>query len=217
MVSNKEIVSFLKSKSTGAGFIDTLKIRYRPLICPFTDLFPFVKEGDKVGDIGCGSGQFALLLNKFTPMKEVFGVEISERLVKNARELFASEPGSRPHRFEVYDGKHFPPEMRECTLFFLIDVLHHVPPAGQQSFLDSIFAMMRPGTRLILKDINGASPFVIFNKLHDLVFSGEIGKERSVRVAAEMARRAGFEIITTFTRLTAVYPHYVLVLEKSQE
>jgi SAM-dependent methyltransferase len=217
MVSNKEIVAYLKSKSTNAGFIDTLKIRYRPLICPFRDLFPFVKEGDIVGDIGCGSGQFALLLNKFTPMKEVYGVEISKRLVKNARKLFASEPGRCPHRFEEYDGKHFPPDMRACNLFFLIDVLHHVPPADQQAFLNAIYALMRPGTKLILKDINGASPFVIFNKLHDLVFSGEIGKERSVRVAGEMARRAGFEIITTFTRLTAVYPHYVLVLEKSQE
>jgi len=216
MVPDREIVAFLKTKSAGSGFIDNLKIRYRPLICPFGELFAFVKEGDSVCDIGCGSGQFALLLNKFTPMKEVLGLEISERLINNARELFASEPESKPHQFEVYDGQHFPEKMKEYDLLFLVDVLHHVPANLQQTFLNSIFQRMRPGARLILKDINGASPFVIFNKLHDIVFSGEIGKERSLEKAKEMAQQAGFKIITTFKRLTAVYPHYFIVLEKSQ-
>jgi len=216
MVSNKEIVAFLKSKSAGAGFIDTLKIRYRPLICPFGPLFEFVQPGDRVCDIGCGSGQFALLLNRFTPVKEILGLEISERLVNNAQQLFAAEKDSKPHRFEVYDGKTFPDRLKEYDLLFLVDVLHHVPPAAQQDFLEAVFAKMRPGARFILKDIDGASPFVVFNKLHDMVFSGEIGKERSLRKAAEMASRAGFKITSTFKRLSAVYPHYFLALEKPE-
>ncbi len=214
MVSNREIISFLKGRNAGGGFVDTLKIRYRPLICPFAALFPFVQEGDVVADIGCGSGQFALLLDRFTPLGAVVGIEISDRLVHNARALFAAEPHTRPHRFERYDGTNFPAELRRSDLFFLVDVLHHVPADEQQAFLDGIFAVMRPGARLVLKDIDGASPLVVFNKLHDLVFSGELGKERSLAVARDMALRAGFELLAAYRHRTAVYPHYVLALRK---
>lgn len=217
MVANSEIIAFLKSKSAGAGFIDTLKIRYRPLICPFGELFRFVQEGDTVCDIGCGSGQFSLLLAHFTPVKKILGLEISERLVKNARSLFDAEKNPVENTFEVYDGKTFPDALKQYDLLFLIDVLHHVPGEDQQAFLAAICEKMRPGAKLIFKDIDGGSPLVVFNKMHDLVFSREIGKERSVKRAGVMAEKAGFKIISTFKRITAVYPHYFLVLEKQTQ
>ncbi len=216
MITNAEIVRFLKSKSHTGGFVDGLKIRYRPLVCPFPELFAFVKPGDKVGDVGCGSGQFALLLNKFTPVAEIFGIEISQRLVDNANTLFSSEEKKVPCRFEVYDGKTFPAKLRDCNLIFMIDVLHHIPAELQQTFLNNLFNALAPGTRFILKDINKASPLVVFNKIHDMVFSGEIGKERSMKVATQMAQEAGFKLLSKFTKRTLVYPHYFLVLEKTE-
>jgi 2-polyprenyl-3-methyl-5-hydroxy-6-metoxy-1,4-benzoquinol methylase len=214
MATNKEIIAFLKSKSTKAGFIDTLKIRYRPLICPFDELFKFVTPNAVVGDIGCGSGQFSLLLSKFTPVKKIIGLEISDQLVKNAQELFASEKNPVKHTFRVYNGKTFPDDLQTCDVLFLVDVLHHVPANVQQNFLNALAEKMNPGATFILKDINAASPLVVFNKLHDLVFSGEIGKERSLAQASAMVEKAGFKIIRTFKQTTAVYPHYFLVLQK---
>jgi hypothetical protein len=93
-------------------------------------------------------------------------------------------------------------------------VLHHVPEAAQPSFVKEIYTKMAPGARLVLKDIDGASFFVIFNKMHDLLFSHEIGKELSAEKAEEMARQAGFKIMSIFKRRVAVYPHYFLELEK---
>lgn len=214
MVSNSEIVRFLKSKSHKGGFIDGLKIRYRPFVCPFQDLFGLVKPGDRVGDIGCGSGQFALLLNKFTSPEQIFGIEISQRLIDNANSLFGSEEKKVPYRFEVYDGKTFPSQLKDCNLIFMIDVLHHIPAEVQQTFLDNLYKALSPGTRFILKDINKASPLVVFNKIHDMVFSGEIGNERSMREAIGMAQKPGFKLLSNFTKRTLVYPHYFLVLEK---
>src|SRR6476620_12536934 len=131
MVPNREIISFLKDKSPDAGFVDKLKIRYRPLVCPLGKLMEFVSPGDKVFDVGCGSGQFALLLNQFTQVGQVTGVEISERLVMNARRLFSLEKKAVPASFEVYDGKTFPPSLGSAYVVFLIDVLHHVPKSAQ--------------------------------------------------------------------------------------
>lgn len=214
MATDREIATYLKGKGAGKGFVDALKISYRPLICPFADLLAFVRPGERACDIGCGSGQFALLLNRFSPIEEVLGLEVSERLVRNARALFAAESATKLHAFEVYDGAHLPARLNEYDIVFLVDVLHHVPLQSQQDLLNEIFERMRPGARLILKDIDAASPLVLVNKLHDMVFSREVGRERSLRAATEMVRRAGFRVIDSFRRIRVVYPHYFLALMK---
>ncbi len=70
-----------------AGFVDRLKIKYRPIICPFIDLIDFAKDKKSVFDIGCGSGQFCALIAKYTGVEKIMGIEINERLVKNANEV----------------------------------------------------------------------------------------------------------------------------------
>ena len=40
-MTNKEIIKFLTSTTVNAGFVDKLKIKYRPIICPFNDLINY--------------------------------------------------------------------------------------------------------------------------------------------------------------------------------
>ncbi len=210
---NEKIMRFLEEKHFDAGFIDSLKIKYRSLICPYVSLIKKVNDGEKVGDVGCGSGQLLLLLSEFARPSYLFGIEIKERLIKNAARLF-SQTGSLGYKFEVYDGEHFPNELKEMDTVFLVDVLHHVPRKKQESFLKTLSEKIKPGGRLILKDINGASPFVLINKLHDLVFAREIGNEISINKASQLLELNGFEIIEKEKRLMYVYPHYTLVAKK---
>lgn len=58
MISQTSILKYLKTKSNNLGFIDKLKVVYRPLICPFDKLLNYIENNDSVFDIGCGSGQF---------------------------------------------------------------------------------------------------------------------------------------------------------------
>lgn len=211
-VTNPAIIRFLKAKFPGAGFIDGLKIKYRSLICPFISLIEMVKPGDKVGDVGCGSGQFLLLLSEFAQPAELFGIEISERLVNNAQRLFSSIPA--PHHFERFDGAVFPDKMGEMDIIFLIDVFHHVPKPSQEKFMHDLIAKMKPGARLVLKDINAASPLVLCNKMHDLVFAGEIGNEMSFDKAKKMLSANGLTITQQEKRTMYVYPHYTIVATK---
>lgn len=204
---------FLEEKHFDSGFLDSLKIKYRSLICPYISLIKKVNDGEKVADIGCGSGQLLLLLSEFARPSYFFGIEIKERLIKNAKLLF-SQTGCQDYKFEVYDGEHFPNELEEMDTVFLVDVLHHVPRKMQESFLKNLSEKIKPGSRLILKDINGASPFVVFNKLHDLVFAREIGNEISINKALKLLQQNGFDIIEQEKRLMYVYPHYTLVAKK---
>jgi SAM-dependent methyltransferase len=215
MVTNKQVLDFLRDKSPDAGFIDRLKIRYRPLVCPFPELLALVKPDTRIGDVGCGSGQFALMIAAFCNPRSIYGIEISDRLVDNARKLFSGSDVAVTFEFEKFDGNTFPIALSTCDQLFMVDVLHHVPRLKQEQFIQGLFSIMKPGAQLILKDINGGSPLVVFNKIHDLVFSREIGCELSMNSAEAMVQKSGFTILSKFTKRTLVYPHYFLVLEKA--
>jgi len=212
-LTNAAIIRFLKDKYHATGFIDSLKIKYRSLICPFISLIKMVKPGEKAGDIGCGSGQFLLLLSKFTQASYLYGIEITPRLIDNANKLFSEQPDGT-YLFNTYDGVHFPEKLNEMDVIFLIDVLHHVPKNAQVDFLKNLYLSMKPGARLILKDINAASSFVLFNKLHDMVFAGEIGNEMSINTAKKLLKENGFQIIEETKRRMYVYPHYTIIAKK---
>lgn len=212
-LNNAAIIQFLTSKFKYAGFIDSLKIKYRSLICPFISLIETVKPGEKVGDVGCGSGQFLLLLSEFAQPSHLYGIEISAKLIENAHNLFSSFPKEK-YAFEQYDGVNFPAALGEMDVLFLIDVLHHVPKKNQEAFLKDLAKIMKPGARLVLKDINASSPLVYCNKLHDAIFAGEIGNEMSIEKAKNLLMANGLNIIEQSKRTMYVYPHYTLIAQK---
>jgi 2-polyprenyl-3-methyl-5-hydroxy-6-metoxy-1,4-benzoquinol methylase len=212
-ITNKDLLAYLKSIQLDSGFLDRLKVYYRPLICPFSDLIGLVNKGDKVGDVGCGSGQFCLLLAHFAEPSFVYGIEINERLITNANLLFRKE-SKVEFQFEQFDGKHFPDKLQELDIIFLNDVLHHVPKNMQQNFIQSLIKMMKPGARLVLKDINADSLFVYFNKLHDTVFAGEIGNEIGFKQANQWLSAENLIILHSSKKQMYVYPHYTIVAKK---
>lgn len=213
-MTNSEIIKFLTSKTTNAGFVDRLKIKYRPIICPFNDLIDFAKDKKSVFDIGCGSGQFCALIAKFTDVEKIMGIEINDRLVTNANEVNEEFRKNKTIKFEVFNGKVIPDEIKEYDLIYMIDVFHHIPPAQQLAFMQQLQQKMRPGAVLIFKDIDAGSPLVVCNKMHDMVFAGEIGKEISFKKAKEMLGGAGFKITDSFKKTVFVYAHYFVICEK---
>jgi cyclopropane fatty-acyl-phospholipid synthase-like methyltransferase len=215
--SQSELSKFLSEADINASFTDRLKIAYRPYICPFDDLLMLIQKGDKVFDIGCGSGQFLLLAAQFSEAAALYGIEISDRLIGNAKQQFARHAIKQPYHFSTFDGSNIPTEIADADKVFLIDVLHHVPEKSQKAFLQSIYAGMKPGAILVLKDIDEASVFVYFNKLHDLVLSKEIGHEISLQTAKQYTLGYGFEIKEESSKQMFWYPHYTLVLKKPEK
>lgn len=216
MVSNSELIKHLESTATKAGIVDRLKIKYRPVICPFDLLLRYTEGKKSVFDIGCGSGQFVSVIARFTSVEKIKGIEISETLIKNAREINAQFSDKKKISFEVFDGVKIPDDIAEYEVIFLIDVLHHVPKAAQQAFIQKIKEKMSPGSILVLKDIDASSAFVVFNKLHDLVFSKEIGHEMSHNNLLKFTQQIGFDVVESFTKRVFVYPHYFVVVKKQQ-
>jgi len=205
----------MSGRAKNVSFVDRLKIVYRPYICPFDDLINELNDQPaRVMDIGCGSGQFCLLLAEFSKVKAIKGIEVSQQLVDNANALLSPYNNRIQTDFKFYNGSDIPDDTASYDTIFLIDVLHHVPRKLQESFLASIYSKMSKGSTLLLKDINAASPLVVFNKIHDTVFSREIGNERSLQAVSALAKQIGFTIESVKTKTLYVYPHYLIRLRK---
>lgn len=213
MITNKEIIKFLTSTTINASFVDKLKIKYRPIICPFNTLLNYANQNTSVFDIGCGSGQFCALVAKFTPVKKIMGIEIFQRLIDNAR-IVNKQFATKELKFEVFDGKTLPENINEYDLVYMIDVYHHIPKDYQTQFMKNVYDKMKVGSTLIFKDIDAGHPFVYFNKLHDIVFAGEIGNEMSSTAAKKLLSACGFKIVEEYKKTSFVYPHYFTICQK---
>ena len=213
-MSSNKYLKYLSDKAKDESFIDRLKIKFRPLIFPMEALLSHIEPSDRFFDIGCGSGQFALLVHHFKNVQKISGIEIKQELVNNANSLFSKHAPNADYTFSTYDGVHFPENIQEYNKIFLNDVLHHVPKDAQIAFLQNIYDSISEGTVFVLKDIDAASFLVYFNKLHDLIFSQEIGREMSCENAQKALKNIGFTILGVEKKTIAVYPHYTIICKK---
>ena len=211
-LSPKELSSYLGSMHNNASKLDKLKIIYRPYICPFHTLINDCKDSKKILDVGCGSGQFLFLLSKYTNAVKLGGIEISPALTKNAKELLCQ--GKTEFQIEIYDGINVPDFVYEFDTITLINIFHHIKREKQQKFILRLYEKMKPGSKLIFKDINGSHPLFFLNIIHDLLMAGEMVKMVSVSEAKKMLTGVGFKILSVSKRLMLWYPHYTVICIK---
>ena len=213
MATSQELIQYLKrSEGRNLKGLAHLKTVYRPVICPFDQLLDLIPPDKKVFDLGCGSGSLLSLINEFSKPRQLGGIEVSQNLVDNARQLLSAS--KVPVSINFYDGLTIPDEISEYDVITLIDVFHHIPKQIQVSFFDQLYKKMKEGSMLVFKDIDGSSPLVYVNKLHDMLLAGEIGNEWSAKKAAEMLRNCGFECSEISYRRMLVYPHYTILAKK---
>lgn len=212
--NTKQLIEFLKAQNPKANFLDKLKIVYRPYICPFNKLLSEVETEKSIFDVGCGSGQFALLLAEYRSPKNITGIEISEKLIQNAKVLLAPYQNNIDINFEKYNGVEIPSSISKCDYVTMIDVGHHIPKKIQKDFFHQLYDKMQKGSTLIYKDIDASSPLVFANKFHDLLLAKEIGNELSATKTKDLFEKIGFKIKKNYKKRLFWYPHFTLIATK---
>lgn len=212
-LTTKNLVLHLKSKQPkDAGFLDKLKIVYRPYICPFDELLEQIPSQSSVFDIGCGSGMFLSLVKEFRNPKKLGGCEIAPHLVKNTKALLQGFSGVEIFEF---NGTVIPKQISSYDFVSMIDVFHHIPKEHQLAFMRNLIDLMKPGATLIFKDIKNESPLVLWNKVHDLLLAGEIGNEiNSSEIEQHLTEKLGLTLISKSSKRMLLYPHFTLILKK---
>jgi len=109
-------------------------------------------------DIGCGSGLLCRLLSEAG--FDVYGADLSEKMVQRARALLADRLADAPQRFRVCPDGRIPydPAKDRFDLITAIGVLQFVQERA--AYLAHLAALLQPGGCLVLSNSNPRSLFV---------------------------------------------------------
>jgi cyclopropane fatty-acyl-phospholipid synthase-like methyltransferase len=187
------------------------RARLRKVVCPLDEVCNWVADGSSVFDLGCGTGAMLLELIRARNVKTVGGCEVSREALREAEMAVNRELG---HSGEFMATKEPPMCLSAYDFITLIDVLHHIPKDVQEAYLQKLAGYMKPGSILVLKDIDASGPLVWFNRLHDAIFAGNGFQEIPAPKAATMLEAAGLDIESRWNVRRLWYPHYFLIARK---
>jgi SAM-dependent methyltransferase len=151
------------------------------------------KPGDRIVDLGCGSGVFTDLLRRRG--FDAVGLDLSPRLLALARRNYPE--------VEFFEGDveqlPFPPASFDGVL--LSGIVHHLPDPSRCAA--EVFRILRPGGRFIAFDPNRMNPFMWLYRDRSSPFYSPVGvtpNERPVLAngIASTFGAAGFTVETEF-------------------
>lgn len=144
-------------------------MHHRIRICPLERLLPHVPAGSSVLDIGCGAGLFLALLASTKEGITGLGFDASGEAIGTAH-LMMKHLTADLRFSKLAAAEPWPEGLFDVVT--LVDVLHHVDSAGQQSVVRRAVEKVKPGGVLLYKDM-ADQPWLTatMNRLHDLVIA----------------------------------------------
>jgi len=185
------IKEFTKAASTyeseHAGVYDLCKKDYPDILIElekeeFTDLL----------DAGCGPAPMITLLSEKYPSKHYTGLDLTPAMIEQAKKK--NIPNAT---FVVGDCENFPFEADSFDAIICAMSFHHYP--NPQDFFDSVKRCLRPGGRLILRDMTTDNKLVewfcnnIELPLARLIGKGDY-KMASRKTVTECCEKAGLKL-----------------------
>ena len=124
--------------------------RQKPIWPELESLVKYIKDGDKVLDLGCGNGR---LLAIFRDKKvEYVGLDASKKLIEIARqESLKSKFYSLGFNFIIGDALYLPFQDEDFNAIFAVAFLHHIPSRDLHlKVLKKCYSVLEPKGFLIL-------------------------------------------------------------------
>jgi len=112
----------------------------------------YLPDDGPVLDIGCGFGLFSLYFAATGPRRFVRGLDVNARRVALARRA-AARLGLDNVAYEESDARDFKGD-GEVSAAYMLDIVHHVPPASVPPLLRALRRALPAGGRLLVKDVD---------------------------------------------------------------
>ena len=123
---------------------EELEDRHRKVL----DIFSHYKF-ERILDVGCGDGNFSVLLKEVCKAKEVYGIEISEKGAEMAR-----KNGVKCYQLDV-DEEDFPFEDNYFNAVTALELIEHL--FDPDHFLEEVYRVLKPEGIFVLSTPNLAS------------------------------------------------------------
>jgi demethylmenaquinone methyltransferase/2-methoxy-6-polyprenyl-1,4-benzoquinol methylase len=133
-------------------FLNVFTLGSYPVFIRRAVSFMDVRPGDRILDLGCGTGRnVRLMLDRLSPNIEVTGVDVSQDMLNRFRRRFASYANVRAIHLRIEEPLPFEDEFDCCCISF---VLHGLPHEQRERVLDNVRKILKPGGRFFILDYN---------------------------------------------------------------
>lgn len=173
----------------------------------------YLPPAGPVLDIGCGFGLFSLYYAATAPGRLVRGLDLSARRIAMARRA-AERLALDNVVYEVGDARHFKGDT-EVAAAYMLDIVHHVPPAAVPPLLGQLRRALAPGGLLLVKDVDTRPALKRWFTwtLDRLMAPGTPVRYWSADELTAALERAGFGVRRHLMVDVLPYPHVLYICE----
>lgn len=195
----------------------------RALLAPFEKLVEHLPDSGLLVDVGCGHGLFLLLSQRARPGLRLVGFDLSSSKVFAAQKLL--RPADVDGNVELFVGDVAELPDASADAISIIDVLYLIPPERWPDVITRCFAKLRPGGRLLLKEMDASQTLKlsllrleewlavrVFGWTLEAKDGGSRGRDFSFpapQTIDDMLTRAGFSVHSVPLHARSFAPHHL--------
>lgn len=116
-----------------------------------------IKDGDRIVDVGCGTGTLAILAKQRYPNSIVVGVDPDAKILEIAKQK-AKKTGVRVY-FVQAGADSLPIDSRSIDIVVSSLVFHHMPTEIKKKAIKEIYRILKKDGRFLLADFGKAEGF----------------------------------------------------------
>ena len=158
-----------------------------------------IKPGDKVLDVGCGTGDLTLEAKKLTGSAgEVYGTDASPNMIRQAQQKTTRSGVDVTFQVGLIEDIEFPENQFDVVLSSLM--MHHLPDDLKHTGLAEIYRVLKPGGRFLIVDMQSTTGGSLGQRLADFmihVHGGHTTMQENVTKQIPFVETTGFSIVET--------------------
>lgn len=151
-----------------------------------------IQSGDNVLDVGCGTGEVALLAKTRAGDGKVYGIDPAPEMIAEARSKAARKKLEVDFRVGVIESLPFPDSSMDVVTSSLM--MHHLTEDLKARGLAEIYRVLKPGGRLLIADFMRPTGSLVSHLF--IALTRHQGLKNGIEDLSKLLHEAGFTQIT---------------------